>query len=249
MSNCGESIRVVHPLFQEEGGGSTPTSPLHFEIRSISNSAAEQWVKKWHYSARIPTGKNISYCLYADHSPYAVIVYGIGVNPYQAKFLGVSNVLEIKRMCRSEPRLDGFPLSKFISITSKMVKKQFNYDCLVAFADPEHGHEGTVYKAAGFTLHGLTNAEWHLEGLDGDIRHRRYAFRYARRNGKTVAESRELLGMKRVQTKQKYRWVRMFPVIPSKKNRCLKANDESMGSIYDDEESLEYFNRFIAGDR
>lgn len=141
----------------------------------------------------------MSYGLFYGDKLYAVIVYGIGVNPYQARFLGVKRVLEIKRMCRSEPRLD-FPLSRFIAISSRMVRKQFPYDCLYAFADPDQGHEGVVYKASGFTLHGMSNPEWHLMGNDGIKRHRRFAFRYARRKGIPLSQARDELGLKRVQT-------------------------------------------------
>ena len=199
---------VELPLFQEEDGGSIPTSALQFKIRPIKNETAERWVVKWHYSHRIPTGKNICFGLYAENVLYAVIVYGIGVNPYQAKFLGVERVLEIKRMCRAEPA-QKYPLSRFIALSAKMAAKEYPFDCLIAFADPEQGHEGTVYKASGFKLHGMTNAEWHLEDENGDKRHRRLAFRHARRNGKTVAESRNELNLTRVQTAPKYRWIRM----------------------------------------
>lgn len=207
MNTSGGSSMVELPLFQVDDGGSSPTSPLHFYIRKISANAARQWVERWHYSQRMPGGKNICFGLYANGEPYAVIVYGIGVNPYQAQFLGVDDVVEIKRMCRSEPKLDGFPLSRLIAITSKMLRSEFKYDCIVAFADPEHGHEGTVYKAAGFSYEGTTNAEWHLEDRDGTRRHRRYAFRHAKRNGLPLVESRRLLSVTRVKTEPKHRWV------------------------------------------
>jgi hypothetical protein len=156
----------------------------------------------------MPTGKNISYGLSLNGQLYAVIVYGTGVNPYQANFLGVSSCIEIKRLCRSEPRLD-YPLSRFISRTAKMVRREYPYDCIVALADPEHGHYGTIYKASGFTLHGMTNAEWHLEDNAGERRHRRYAFRHARRNGNSLGESRRQLGVSRVKTAPKFRWIRL----------------------------------------
>lgn len=196
------------PLFQREDGGSIPTSALQFKIRPIKNDTAEKWVVKWHYSHRIPGGKNICFGLYADNSLYAVIVYGIGVNPYQAKFLGVECVLEIKRMCRAEPALP-YPLSRFIALTAKMAAKEYPHDCLIAFADPEQGHEGTVYKASGFKMHGMTNAEWHLEDETGEKRHRRLDYHHARKNGQTVAESRDQMNLKRVRTAPKYRWIRM----------------------------------------
>ncbi len=178
-----------------------------YSVNKIDHHTAKEWVETWHYSKRYPTGKNIPYGVYNDQELYAVIVYGIGVNPYQAQFLGVDRVLEIKRMCRREPAQD-YPLSKLIGVSSKLVFQEFPYDCLVAFADPEYGHEGGVYKASSFELHGKTNAEWHLEDENGDKRHRRYAFRYSRRKDIPLAQAREELGLKRIKTAPKYRWVR-----------------------------------------
>lgn len=195
-------------LLPSTEGGSIPTPPLQFTIKPIEHKVAKNWVETWHYSKRMPTGKNINYGLFAGEDLYAVIVYGIGVNPYQAKFLGVDKVIEIKRMCRSEPARKEYPLSRFIALTSKMVLKEFVYECIVAFADPEQGHEGTVYKASGFKMHGLTNAEWHLVDKNGEKRHRRFAFRHSRRKGISLAESRKELGLTRVKTKPKYRWIR-----------------------------------------
>lgn len=203
-----EGDPVAHPLFQAGGGGSTPTSAL-FHITPISHGMAKSWVERWHYSKRMPTGKNLCYGLWSGPMLYAVIIYGIGVNPFQAKFLGVSRVLEIKRMCRVEPRQE-YPLSRFIALTMKMAVRRHPCDCVVAFADPDQDHKGTVYKASGFTLHGKTNAEWHLIDADGNTRHRRYAFRHARRNGSTLAESRDALGCTRVKTAPKLRWVRFI---------------------------------------
>jgi hypothetical protein len=206
MNNCGDSSKVEQGTFQFQDGGANPTSPPHFHITCLQHKEAKAFVEKWHYSHRIPTGKNICFGLWWGKELYAVIVYGIGVNPYQAKFLNVDSVIEIKRMCRSEPKKP-YELSRFIRLSLKMAKKLMEFQAVVAFADPEQGHEGTVYKATGFTHEGYTNPEWHLVGDDGVKRHRRYAFRMARRNGITVSEARDALGMKRVKTEPKHRWV------------------------------------------
>ena len=205
-NSCGGSSRAEQGAFQFKDGGANPTSPLYFYITDLKHKQTKAFVEKWHYSHRIPTGKNICFGLWAGEEVYAVIVYGIGVNPYQAKFLNVESVVEIKRMCRSEPK-QNYELSRFIRISLKMARKIIEFQAVVAFADPEHGHEGTVYKAAGFTHEGYTNPEWHLVGEDGEKRHRRYAFRMARRNGITVSDARDALGMKRVKTDPKHRWV------------------------------------------
>jgi len=183
---------------------------VEFRVERVDYKTAKQFVETWHYSGCIPKGRNVCFGLFADNALYAVIVYGNGVNPYQASFLGVERVVEIKRMCRIEPRLEEYPLTKFIALTSKLLMVDYPYDCIVAFADPEHGHEGTVYKAANFWKHGVTQAEWHVVDASGEVKHRRVAYRHARRNGLTIAESRDVLGLTRVKTLPKIRWVRYF---------------------------------------
>lgn len=206
-----DSTTAVCPATQSGDGGSIPTSALQFHVSLTDYKIAKSFIERWHYSACVPKGKNIFYALHRDAELYAIILYGIGVNPYQARFLKVDRVLEIKRMCRSEPRLDGFPLSRLIAISLKMLRKTHDPQCVVAFADPEQGHEGTVYKAAGFTRHGETNAEWHVVDAGGVKRHRRYAYRYAKRNGVTIAQAREALGLTRSRTLPKIRWVKYLP--------------------------------------
>ena len=194
--------------FQIENGGSIPTSPLQFFVCPIGHLRCSEFVETWHYSRRMPTGKNINFGAFIDEILYAVIVLGIGVNPYQAKFLGVENTMEIKRLCRIEPKSDKYPLSKLISVAIKMARKAYKFDAVVAFADPEQSHHGGIYKASGFEFKGTTNAEWHTVDRGGNKRHRRYAFRYARRVNITVEEARNALGLKRIKTEPKNRWVR-----------------------------------------
>lgn len=216
-----DSVNETRPVGSQDpnqpgNGGSNPTSALQFLIHPVSYAIAKPFIERWHYSRCIPKGKNICYGLYAAAELYAVIVYGIGVNPYQARFLKVDRVLEIKRMCRSEPPLPGFPLSRLIALTTRFICRDHPPapQCIVAFADPEHGHEGTVYKATGFTRHGETNPEWHVVGTDGVKRHRRYAYRYSRRKGCSIAEARMALGLTRVQTLPKIRWVKYLDTPP-----------------------------------
>lgn len=207
--SCADSSTVECLLFQAGDGGSTPTPALHWRIIPVSHKTAKGWVEKWHYSRRIPTGKNYLFGLFCDEELYAVAVYGIGVNPFQARYLKAENVMELKRLARAEPRRD-YPMSRFVALTTRMLRKEVGFDCLVSFSDPEEGHEGTLYRACGFQLHGETNAEWHLIDSQGIKRHRRFAYRHARRAGITMAEARKALGLARVKTKPKRRWVKYF---------------------------------------
>lgn len=189
-------------------------------IRIISHSQAAPFIEKWHYSARCPTGKNIFFGWFIagigdlfDESLYAVADYGIGVNPYQANFLSrltgldVQNeaLLELKRLCRIEPKIENLSLTSFIARCHKNLKKE-GYRFIISFSDPSYGHDGGIYKAANFKNMGKTNAETHAIGSDGTVRHRRLYFRYARRNGVNVAQAREDLGLTLIKTVPKDRW-------------------------------------------
>lgn len=207
-SICAGSSTVELPLFQGDDGGSSPTSALQFTIRKINLPTATKFVERWHYSQQIPGGQVVCFGLFADGSLYATIVYGMGCNRFQASFLGVKTFMEIKRMCRREPKMN-YELSRFIAITTKFLRREYAFECLLAFADPEHGHEGHVYKAAGFVLHGKTQAEWHLEDTNGRRVHRRLAHRWAKNAGVEQEEIRQKHGLTRVRTLPKYRWVKM----------------------------------------
>jgi|TARA_R110000744_G_scaffold375687_1_gene489334 hypothetical protein len=195
----------------------------------INLETARPFIERWHYSERVPTGQNQFFGIRLPSTPdtlietkdmfgdvlYAVADYGIGVNPYQAEFIAresgrelrIDQLVELKRLCRVEPRRDDLPLTKFISMCNKALKKQ-GIKCVVAFSDPEQGHSGGIYRAASFTHMGATQAEVHLVGLDGKVRHRRFAYRHARRNGIHVSESRDALNMQRIKTAPKDRWVK-----------------------------------------
>jgi len=195
--------------------------PINATIRKVPAPLAAAFIEKWHYSARCPTGKNIFFGWFVPgdgdlfgETLYAVADYGIGVNPYQAKFLSnttghdVENgvLLELKRLCRIEPKNEGLPLTSFISKCHKKLKKE-GYRFIVSFSDPTYGHDGGIYRAANFKNIGKTNAETHAVEEDGTVRHRRLYFRYARRNGVDVATARKELGLTLVKTAPKDRWL------------------------------------------
>jgi hypothetical protein len=189
--------------------GTTPTT-----VGPVGHHVAKTFVKRWHYSRMLPTGMNISLgWALTDGTLYTVAVYGIGVNPHQAAFLAKltgepidnANLLELKRLCRIEPSQVEYPMSAFLSRCHKILRRM-GYNYIVAFSDPEQGHDGGVYKASNFTYLGKTNAEVHTVDTEGHKRHRRYPFRFARRNNITIGEARMQLDLTPITTLPKDRW-------------------------------------------
>jgi hypothetical protein len=195
------------------------------KVYPITISTARPFIEQWHYSGRCPTGKNLFFGMYVTglsgtqanlfgETLYAVTDYGIGVNPYQAQSLSkianrtidTEHLLELKRLCRIEPRLEQYPLTQFLARCHKMLKP-LGYTDIVSFSDPTFGHSGGIYKAANFQYLGKTNAENHAEDSEGVSRHRRLYFRFARRNGISNEEARKRLGLRLVKTQPKDRWL------------------------------------------
>ena len=195
------------------------------DILRIPHNIAKPFIEKWHYSSRCPTGKNIFFGWYIDGAEYgletdlfgktlyAIADYGIGVNPYQSQSLtrmtgieiDTQKLLELKRLCRVEPKVDKLPLTMFIAKCHRILDKE-GYCYVVAFSDPAYGHSGGIYKAANFKYLGKTNPETHAIEADGTLRHRRLYFRYARRNNVSVAQARQELGLSLKKTMPKDRW-------------------------------------------
>lgn len=213
MSKCGGSSTVESPAIPPGDGGSSPTPSLQFHVRPITHEEAKPFIEGWHYSKRVPTGKNIFFGAFIGMVLYAVACYGIGVNPYQARYLARvtslpvtdGNLVELKRLCRIEPPINELPLTKVLAVCHRMLRKQ-SVSHVVSFSDPAYGHKGGIYRAANFRHLGKSNAEWHLVDAEGIPRHRRYAFRYARRKKIPLEQARQELGVKRVKTARKDRW-------------------------------------------
>lgn len=182
------------------------------KIVTLEHETASAFIERWHYSGVCPTGKNIFLGWYDRDSLYAVADYGIGVNPYQAGFLArktgyavtKKNLLELKRLCRIEPANPRMPLTSFLAQCHRILRKDYSF--VVSYSDPAYGHSGGIYKAANFQHVGKTNPERHVVDKNGVVRHRRYYYRYAQRNGVSNTQARKELGLSVKKTVPKDRW-------------------------------------------
>lgn len=148
----GESIRVVHPLFQVEGGGSTPTSPLQLHVGEISLDMAIRLNELWH--SRLPNvvKNNVQRvrhlaCFCAEHDGiyYASAIW---TDPI-ARLLNGRNWLELRRMAIAEDAPKN-TASRMLKIMAMQIKRKWPHiERLVSYQDCEV-HTGTIYAAAGW---------------------------------------------------------------------------------------------------
>lgn len=153
MKQSGESIRVVHPLFQVEGGGSIPTSPLQLHIGKIDRQRFARLNEEWH--SRLPNVTNcyegICFGAEFDGKFYAVAWWSKPIA--QNRFKDGHKMYELRRFAIAEdaPRNTA---SRMLSVMVRMLKATLpNVNRLISYQDTEV-HSGTIYKAAGWKSQG-----------------------------------------------------------------------------------------------
>lgn len=138
------------------------------EVRKIHRSDCADLVLSVHYAKRWPS---ISYAfgLYKDGVLEGCVTYGTPFSaPLRSGVAGKAysgHVLELNRLVlRSNQKNDA---SFLIAASLKQLKLLGNF-IVISFADPEQGHAGVVYQAAGFTYHGLSakRTDWKIRGME-----------------------------------------------------------------------------------
>lgn len=147
MITGADSIRVVCPLFQGEGGGSTPTSALQLQVNRIHAEKAVRLNEHWH--SRLPKLTNwqqcFAYSAQFDGLFYAVALWG----PPIARMLNGRGWLELRRMAIA-PDAPKNTASRMISIMVRDIRRNRQDICrLISYQDTEV-HTGTIYAASGW---------------------------------------------------------------------------------------------------
>lgn len=148
----GDDARVAYPLFQVDKGGSSPTSPLQFEICEISTVRAQKLNSLWH--SRLPIFKTgflltAKVCFGAIYEGifYAVAIWG---HP-GARKLPQRTWLELRRFAIA-PNAPKNTASRMMKIMVSLIKKKLpKIIMLISYQDTEV-HTGTIYKASGWKI-------------------------------------------------------------------------------------------------
>lgn len=155
---CGDSSIVDRLSFQMADGGAIPTSPLQFSIEVIDVHTACRLNGLWHSRLPIIEWSNVvrnrhSICFGARYNGdlYAVAIWSSPVAANRMK--NGKQALELRRfaIAPNAPKNTG---SRMLSVMKLVIKNQIpDVSWFVSYQDTEV-HDGTIYKAAGWTLVG-----------------------------------------------------------------------------------------------
>lgn len=149
------SIRIMHPLFQEEEGGLNPTLALHARdliFEQCSKAHAVALVRAWH--SRLPNCQ-IGPWTHAFHGRFGDRTYVVALwNSPSARCLP-SDWRELRRMACSPDAPKNTP-SRFLAwMVRWFATHEESCKHLISYQDTSV-HTGTIYKAAGWTAEAKT---------------------------------------------------------------------------------------------
>ncbi|QBZ69964.1 DNA modification [Enterococcus phage vB_EfaS_Ef5.2] len=133
-------------------------SVKEYNVLPVPRNVIRNFIEEWHYTHSI-NGLQSSYCfgLYCGDELIGAMIYGgLGMANVWKKYGETKEeVLELRRLCLIDDTKRNAE-SYFIGKTLKWLRKNTTVKTIVSYADPNHGHEGIIYKATNFTLVGKT---------------------------------------------------------------------------------------------
>lgn len=151
MILSGESIRVVHPLFPTEGGGSIPTSPLQLHMGWMPVDEAVRLNAAWH--SRLPAFTGLPEKCKAIGAECDGIYYAVSIwSDPVARRLNWTGRYELRRFAIA-PDAPRYTASRMLRVMRLLIQRKPpnpGIERLISYQDLGV-HTGTIYKAAGWT--------------------------------------------------------------------------------------------------
>lgn len=138
------------------------------KVKVIPSNIANAFVKKYHYSGKVVNNSQLHFGCFLDGVLHGVMSFGCPLDRRKVLHLVVSRetgqpalwneMLELNRMAFDEvlPRNSE---SRCISVALRLIRKNAPHiRWVLSFADGTHCGDGTIYRASGFKLTGISTA-------------------------------------------------------------------------------------------
>lgn len=129
-------------------------------VKVIPSKIANEFVKKNHYSGKVVPNSTLHFGCFLDNKLHGVMSYGPSINKKGTinlvKNTGWNEFIELNRMAFDD-YLPKYSESRCIAISIKLIKKNApQIKWIISFADGTQCGDGTIYRASGFKLVGLS---------------------------------------------------------------------------------------------
>ncbi len=129
-------------------------------VEPITAEAARHTVKMYHYSGKVVNNSQLNFGVFYNGRLEGAMQYGPSMD--KSKLQGLvtdtpwNGFIELNRMAFSD-RLPRNSESRALAITMRLMKKHYPHiQWVVSFSDATQCGDGTIYRAAGFVLTGVS---------------------------------------------------------------------------------------------
>lgn len=129
-------------------------------VKRIDSTSANRFIKQWHYSNKVVANSQLHFGCFSEKRLKGVLSFGPSINKKGTinlvKNTGFNEFIELNRMAFSDD-LPKNSESRCIAICLKLIKKNAPHiKWVISFADATQCGDGTIYRASGFKLVGIT---------------------------------------------------------------------------------------------
>lgn len=178
---------------------------IEHKVQIATNQMIDFACRNFHYSKSIPCGKKIAYSIFEEKKFIGVIIYSLGATPELAPSFGMvqGEVVELTRIALSNHKN---PVSRYIAITLKMLKKQCKtVQIVVSYADKENQHHiGAIYQATNWIYLGVIHRSDFQILYNGKWIHPRTISAYKKKNPDLLRKLIATLPKRKNSDKYKY---------------------------------------------
>lgn len=179
---------------------------MSMRVDFCSRRAATWATTAWHYSRSMPSGRLVTLGAWEDGAFVGAIVFGRGASSEINTPFRLSQA-QICELCRVALGPHAAPTSQIVGYAVRLLRRfNPNLRLIISYADPAHGHLGTIYQAMGWLYLGTTNAE-SLIRLHGRLFHARTVASRYRTRGIEWLRQHVAADAAHVRTPRKFRYV------------------------------------------
>ncbi len=146
-------------------------SAKDIQIRPIPAAAANTLVKRVHYSGKVVQNSQVHFGVFLNGRLEGAMQFGPSMVKRLLRGLvadtGWNDFIELNRMAFSD-RLPRNSESRALGVALRAMRRQYPHlQWVISFSDATQCGDGTIYRAAGFVLTGITENKTLLEFPDG----------------------------------------------------------------------------------
>lgn len=177
-------------------------------IRQINSKDCRLLFEKYHYLANAERG-GIYYGAYLGSELVAAAIFSPLIRQNIGQMFNLKNneIVELSRFCIHPSYQKKNLGSWFISRCIKGLKALKNYKLIISYADRTHNHDGALYKASNFELHGKVDPDYWYQNDQGWVMHKRTLYGKAVKLSMKESEYAEKYGYNKVYGLGKLRFI------------------------------------------